>query len=78
MRLAILLILLAGATAALAQQPSPPETALQINGVIGQWAQTLGQQARLIEQLQAELAKANIRIKELEPSKPDKPADKDK
>lgn len=43
------------------QQPaSPTETALQINAVIGQWAQTIVQQAKMIEQLQA-------RIKELEP-----------
>lgn len=53
--------LLAAPSFAQQQQPaSPPETALQINAVIGQWAQTIVQQAKMIEQLQA-------RIKELEP-----------
>lgn len=57
------------ATSALAQQQAvpPPETALQINGVIGQWAQTLVQQARVIEDLQKQLAAAHARVKELEP-----------
>lgn len=53
---------------ALAQQgqPSPPETALQINGVIGTWAQTLVQQGRVIESLQKQLADAQKKISELE------------
>jgi TolA-binding protein len=63
--IAIVLSLLATSAFAQQQQPSPPETALQINAVIGQWAQAIVQQAKLIEQLQA-------RIKELET----KPADK--
>lgn len=64
------------------QQPSLPETALQISAVIGQWAQAIAQQGKLIEQMQArikelepkeaELAKAQVRIKELE-TKAEKP-----
>lgn len=55
------------------QQPSVPETALQINGIIGTWAQTLGQQAKQIDDLQKQLAAAHAKIKEMEPSA--KPAD---
>lgn len=47
---------------ALAQQQqiqSPPEIALQINSVIGQWAQTLVQQGKLIDE-------QNKHIKDLE------------
>lgn len=38
------------------QQPVPTvaETAIQITNIIGQWSQTLVQQAKLIEQLQKE------------------------
>lgn len=71
MKKIVLVTFLLIATPAFAQQPSPPETALQINGVIGQWAQTLVQQAKLIEQLQAELAQAKQ-------PKPDQPAAKEK
>jgi uncharacterized coiled-coil protein SlyX len=73
----LLAALLFAASPALAQQQqlSPPETALQINGVVGQWAQTLVQQGKVIEQLQAELAKANARIKELEAKPVEKPAE---
>lgn len=70
-RLIFFTCLLATPAFAQQQQPSPPETALQINGVIGQWAQLLVQQAKLIEQLQAELAQAKQ-------PKLDKPADKEK
>ena len=51
---------------ALAQQQPPPEVALQINNVVGQWAQMLVQQGRTIAELQAQLAVAQARIKELE------------
>lgn len=61
------------ATACLAQQQTTPaETALQINTVIGQWAQTLTQQGRAIDDLQKQIAAKDARIKELE-KKPDAP-----
>lgn len=45
-------------TPAYAQQqqsiPTVAETALQINNVIGEWAQRLAQQGKLIEQLKKE------------------------
>jgi hypothetical protein len=41
------------------QQPTPAQTALQIDNVINQWAQT-------IEALQAQLANSQARVKELE------------
>lgn len=61
-------------TSALAQQQalSPAETALQINNIVATWAQTLTQQGKAIADLQAELAKANARIKELEPKPEEK------
>lgn len=61
------------ATPCLAQQQpqlSPPETALQINSIVGLWAQTLVNQGKLIDDLQKQLATAQARIKELE-QKPD-------
>lgn len=56
------------ATPCIAQQPAPTvaETALQINGVVSQWAQTLTQQSRIIDDLQKQLTAANAKIKELE------------
>lgn len=54
------------------QQLSPAETALQINNIVATWAQTLTQQGKAIADLQAELAKANARIKELEPKPEEK------
>lgn len=53
--------------AAQQQQLSPPETALQINGVIGAWAQTMVNQGKMIEELQKQLTAAQAKIKELEP-----------
>lgn len=55
-RLALLSLFLATPAAAQQQQLSPPETALQINGILGTWAQTLVQQGRVIEELQKQLA----------------------
>lgn len=53
-----LIIALFAITPAYAQQqqsiPTVAETAIQINGIIGTWAQTLMQQAKQIEQLQKE------------------------
>lgn len=67
MRFIIALLLLSFGSPAMAQQqPSHAETALQINNIIGTWAQTLTQQGKTIGDLQEELAKANARIKELE------------
>lgn len=74
MKRILIALCLFAATPAFAQQQqtSPTETALQINGVIGQWAQALVQQSKAIEQMQADLIKARARIKELEP-KPETP-----
>lgn len=73
MKRVILLAMLLAASPALAQQQlSPPETALQINGVIGQWAQTLVQQGKAIEELQKQNAAKDARIKELEPKPEEK------
>jgi hypothetical protein len=67
------LCLLASPALAQQQQPSPPEVALQINGVVGTWAQTLVQQGKVIEDLQkqnaakdAQIAAKDTKIKELE------------
>jgi cell division protein FtsB len=64
-----LLILLAFTTAALAQQPTPSQVAGQINTVVIQWAQT-------IEAQQAQIAKLQARVKELEDKYEPKPSDK--
>jgi hypothetical protein len=48
------------------QQQTPPEVALQINGVIGQWAQTIVQQQRTIMEQQAQISAKDAKIKELE------------
>lgn len=61
------LLFLLAATPALAQQATPAETAIQLNALIGQWAQSLTQQARTIEELQKQLTAAQARVKELEP-----------
>lgn len=65
-------ILLSTPVFAQQQQLSPAETALQINNIVATWAQTLTQQGKAIADLQAELAKANARIKELEPKPEEK------
>jgi hypothetical protein len=49
------------------QQQTPAEAALQINSIVGAWAQLIVQQGRQIEDLQKQLAAANAKIKELEP-----------
>lgn len=70
MRLTLALIPLALATPAFAQQQqqqmSPPEAALQINGIIGTWAQTIVQQGKMIEDLRKQIAADDAKIKELE------------
>lgn len=62
-------ILLAVPALAQQQQASPAETALQINAVIGQWASTITQQGKVIEDLQKQIAAAQARVKELEQRK---------
>ena len=52
-------LLFAPICSAYAQQPTPAQTALQIDNVINQWAQTIEAQQVLIAKLQA-------RVKELE------------
>lgn len=56
------------ATPCLAQQTqsTPAEIALQINNVIGTWATTLTQQAKMIEDQQKQIAAKDAKIKELE------------
>lgn len=55
------------ATPCFAQQQTPSDVALQINGVIGTWAQMIVQQGKMIEDLQKKLAASEARVKELEP-----------
>jgi hypothetical protein len=62
----LILAFLLCASPAIAQQPTPSEIALQINGVIGVWAQSLVQQGKMIEDLQKQLTAANVKIQELE------------
>lgn len=60
--LSVLLSLLATPMQA-QQQPAqltPSQTAIQINGVVGQWAQTIETQQRLISELQQEVAKLKV------------------
>jgi hypothetical protein len=56
--------LLLPSTAFAQQQQSPSEIALQMNGVIAIWAQTLTQQIKQIEQLQKENADLKKQIDE--------------
>lgn len=63
-----LLYLLASPCLAQQQVPTVAETGLQINSVVSQWAQTLTQQSRQIEDLQKQLA---AKTKELEEAKKD-------
>ena len=69
----IILAAILFATPALAQQQqvSPPEAALQINGIIGTWAQTLVQQGKMIEDLQRQLAAEKAKNNPEPPKKPD-------
>lgn len=60
----IAILLLALTSPALAQQPTPAQTALQIDNVINQWAQT-------IEALQRENAELKKQIEEAKAAKPD-------
>lgn len=47
-------------------QQTPPEVALQMNSIIGTWAQTLMQQAKVIDELQKQNTSMKNKIKELE------------
>ena len=58
-------------TSAIAQQPTPSQTAIQIDNVINGWAQT-------IEAQQAQIAKLQARVKELEDKYEGKDQPKDK
>lgn len=48
------------------QQVTPPEAALQINRVVGEWAQTIVQQGKAIDELQKQLKDEQAKNKELE------------
>ena len=58
-------------TSAIAQQPTPSQTAIQIDNVINGWAQT-------IEAQQAQIAKLQARVKELEDKYEGKDVPRDK
>lgn len=68
MKKTIFIIGLLIATPAIAQQQqqSPSEVALQINTIIGQWAQALIQQAKTIDELQKQLKEEQLKNKGLE------------
>lgn len=72
MKYAIALLVVASPAFAQQQQSTPPEIALQMNSVVGQWAQTLVQQGKVIDDLQKQLTAANAKLKELEPKFEDK------
>ena len=59
------------ATPSLAQQQTPSQMALQLNGVISNWALTLESQSKQIETLTKETADLKARLAEKE-----KPKDK--
>jgi hypothetical protein len=65
--MAILLFPYSGS--AKAQQLTPSQTAIQIDNVVNQWAQTIETQA-------AQIAKLQARVKELEDKYEAKPSDK--
>jgi hypothetical protein len=73
MKYLLIIVAVALASPALAQQQqqTPPELALQINGVIGTWAQTIVQQGNMIADLQKQLAASQARVKELEAKAPE-------
>lgn len=59
---------------AFAQQPqqlTPSQLAIQLNTVIGQWAQTIEAQQKQISDLQQERAKLSTEIEKLRKEKPD-------
>ncbi len=63
----LVIVALCFTTPALAQQQATPaEVALQINSVVSQWATTLTQQGRVIEDLQKQITAKDAKIKELE------------
>lgn len=71
-KLAFALALIASPAFAQQQQTTAPEVALQINSVIGGWAQTIVQQNRQIEMLTKQLVDAQAKIEELKvKDKPD-------
>lgn len=58
MKYAIAVFLFAMTASAVAQQPSPSQTAIQIDNVINQWAQTIEAQQRTIDDLRKQLEEA--------------------
>lgn len=69
--LVVAFVLLVAPASAQQQPQTPPEIALQMNGIIGTWAQTLVQQASMIADLQRKLTAAEARIQDME-RKPEK------
>lgn len=63
MRYVLLVFLLLPTAAFAQQQQTPSQVALQINNIVGQWAQT-------IEALQQQNAQLQARVKELEAKVP--------
>lgn len=56
MRLLLVVLLLSATAASAQQQQTPSDLALQINGVIGEWARQLQTQQQRINELQGQLA----------------------
>jgi hypothetical protein len=52
------MLFFASVEAAIAQQPTPSQTAIQIDNVINQWAQTIEAQQKQIADLQKQLEEA--------------------
>jgi TolA-binding protein len=70
---ALALVILSPAAALAQQQPAPSQTpsqtALQVVAIISSWAQTIEGQHQQVATLQAQLAAAQARVKELEDGK---------
>ena len=64
--LALLILPISPALAQTSLQPTPSQTAIQIDNVVNQWAQTIETQQKIITDLQEQLTKAQDHIKELE------------
>lgn len=73
-RLFLALAFLAFMSSARAQEStSPAETALQIDGVINSWAQTITQQLKTIKALETKNAELQKQLDDLKPKKDEEP-----
>jgi septal ring factor EnvC (AmiA/AmiB activator) len=62
MKKCLILAALLFSTATLAQQPSPSQVALQITGILGQWAQMIEAQQAQIETLNKKSAELQAKL----------------